>query len=139
MGTRSNIGLINTDGTIETIYTHWDGYPEWVGVILAMNYKNDEQVKTLLSFGDRSSLYGTPTAEGSYGEKGEDCPSEKWASFAEYDKAPKKGAEFVYLFQGGTWYIYEVADDYTLAYIGVISNIKVDLDTSEKLELPTGV
>ena len=50
------------------------------------------------------------------------------------DKAPKSGAEFVYLYQNGTWFIYETADDDTLAYKGVISNIKVEFDTTGSLD-----
>lgn len=138
MGTRSNIGLVNTDGSIETIYTHWDGYPEFVGVQLAFNYKDEETVKELLGFGDRSSLRGAPSAKDSYAERGEVVPAKKWASFDEYYKGDKAGAEFVYLFQNGTWFIYSVNfEDESIDYVGVISGIKVTLDTTQKLELPT--
>lgn len=136
MGTRSNIGIVNENGSIETIYCHWDGYPEWVGVILAMNYKDAETVKELISFGDRSSLHATPTFKDAYVyTQNARIETAKYASFEEYDQADKAGAEFVYLFQNGTWFIYETADDYTLAYKGVISNIKVEFDTTAKLEL----
>ena len=106
MGTRSNIGIVNQDGSVESIYCHWDGYPEHVGVVLAKWYR-EEQVRTLLELGDRSSLHPEPTVKDSYGERGEVCPSRKNASIYEYAKSDKAGAEFVYLFKDGEWHVYE--------------------------------
>lgn len=138
MGTRSNIGLVNSDGSIETIYTHWDGYPEYVGVQLALNYKDEETVKALLGFGDRSSLRGAPSAQDSYAERGEVVPATKWESFDAYYKGDKAGAEFVYLFKDGEWYIYSVNwEDESLTHKGVISRIHVEIDVTKVLELPT--
>jgi hypothetical protein len=56
MGTRSNIGLIEKDNTVEMVYCHWDGYPENNGKILLENYPNEAKVRHLLSFGNASSL-----------------------------------------------------------------------------------
>ena len=135
MGTRSNIGIVKENGSIETIYCHWDGYPEWVGVQLALNYKDVETVKELISYGDRSSLNATPDFKDAYVyTQNAKIQTGKYASFEEYDKAPKSGIEFVYLYQNGTWFIYETADDDTLVYKGVISNIKVEFDTSASLD-----
>lgn len=56
MSTRSNIGVRNLDGTIEYIYCHYDGYPEYNGKILAEYYTNINRVKELLKLGDLSVL-----------------------------------------------------------------------------------
>lgn len=48
MGTRSNIGILYADGSVETIYCHWDGYFENNGLILYENYNSSELVKKLL-------------------------------------------------------------------------------------------
>ena len=40
MGTRSKIGILRRDGTVDHIYCHWDGYPEHNGVILFNDYSN---------------------------------------------------------------------------------------------------
>ena len=56
MSTRSNIGIINRDGTIEMIYCQSDGYPSWNGRILLENYSNEDKVRALLALGDISSL-----------------------------------------------------------------------------------
>lgn len=56
MSTRSNIGVRNLDGTVEYIYCHYDGYPEYNGKILAEYYTNINRVNELLKLGDLSVL-----------------------------------------------------------------------------------
>ena len=56
MGTRSNIGIVNTDKSITSIYCHWDGYPEYVGKILLNHYITSDRVNKLMQLGDLSSL-----------------------------------------------------------------------------------
>lgn len=54
MATRSNIGIEREDGTVETIYCHWDGYPDHQGPILSKF--GWEEVEDLLDLGDLSIL-----------------------------------------------------------------------------------
>jgi hypothetical protein len=56
MATRSTIAQLNKDGTITSIYCHWDGYPEGVGSVLDNHYNTDEMVDKLLNIGDISTL-----------------------------------------------------------------------------------
>ena len=56
MATRSNIGILNEDGTITAIYCHWDGYPEGVGTTLVNHYQDEDKVRELLSLGSISIL-----------------------------------------------------------------------------------
>jgi hypothetical protein len=56
MATRSRIGIINEDGTVTSVYCHWDGYPSHHGRILRDHYDTDTSIRELLSFGDLSSL-----------------------------------------------------------------------------------
>jgi hypothetical protein len=56
MATRSNIGLLNPDGTITGIYCHWDGYPNHQMPILENHYDTLEKVITLLALGNLSFL-----------------------------------------------------------------------------------
>ena len=60
MGTRSRIGIRNADGTITSIYCHWDGYPAYNGRILLENYKDKETVLALMKLGDMSFLGRNP-------------------------------------------------------------------------------
>ena len=56
MATRSTIGVLNGDGSVTSIYCHWDGYPEYNGHLLAEHYTSDEKIATLMALGDLSSL-----------------------------------------------------------------------------------
>lgn len=56
MATRSNIGILNEDGTVTAIYCHWDGYPEGVGLTLVNHYQDEDRVRELLSLGSISYL-----------------------------------------------------------------------------------
>ena len=57
MSTRSRIGYVLSDDSIVSVYHHWDGYPEWLGVILNKHYNTDEAVRELIDGGDMSSCY----------------------------------------------------------------------------------
>lgn len=56
MGTRSRIGILEPDGSVTSIYTHWDGYPSHHGPILRDNYATEENVRALIALGDLSVL-----------------------------------------------------------------------------------
>lgn len=106
MGTRSNIGMKQEDGTIKAIYCHWDGYPEHVGATLAKYYKTPEMVEALLNLGDISSLASTleETARNAFATTSErglpvnvpeiHANEEEWMEFAS-----DQSAEYIYLFQ----------------------------------------
>ena len=56
MGTRSRIGLLNEDGSITSIYCHWDGYVSNNGDILLKSYKDTDKIQELMELGNLSSL-----------------------------------------------------------------------------------
>jgi hypothetical protein len=56
MGTRSRIAIEKNDGTVTSIYCHWDGYPDHNGRILVENYTDRAKVEELIALGDLSSL-----------------------------------------------------------------------------------
>jgi len=56
MSTRSNIGILNSDKSVNLIYCHWDGYPSHNGKILLKHYTTTAKVRALLKLGDISSL-----------------------------------------------------------------------------------
>lgn len=56
MATRSRIGIQNEDGTVLSIYSHWDGYPEHNGQILHDHYQDRAKVEKLIALGSISSL-----------------------------------------------------------------------------------
>jgi hypothetical protein len=56
MATRSTIALEYADGTVDCIYSHWDGYLEGVGSILLDHYCDPFVVQQLMDTGSISSL-----------------------------------------------------------------------------------
>jgi hypothetical protein len=63
MATRSHIGVQNSDGSVDAIYAHWDGYPSYNGKILRDHYSPDAEaddprakIYALIALGDISSL-----------------------------------------------------------------------------------
>ena len=56
MATRSHIGVRNTDGTVDYIYCHFDGYPSHNGKILIDHYADMDKVNALMKLGDLSIL-----------------------------------------------------------------------------------
>ena len=73
MSTRSRIGLELKDGSVLSVYHHWDGYPEWLGKKLVENYNTRESVAELIDGGDMSVCLdedGNPNPE-YYNQKGE--------------------------------------------------------------------
>jgi hypothetical protein len=72
MATRSRIGIQNDDGSVTSVYCHWDGYPEHNGDILVMHYKEREKVQKLINLGSLSTLapeVDAPQGEGHSYEK----------------------------------------------------------------------
>ena len=56
MATRSKIAIEDQDGTVRSIYCHWDGYPSHHGPILLEHYTTQEKVESLIALGSISSL-----------------------------------------------------------------------------------
>ena len=54
MATRSRIGLRLADDSILSVYHHWDGYPQWLGVTLKAKFNTFDKVAELLDGGDIS-------------------------------------------------------------------------------------
>jgi hypothetical protein len=122
MGTRSTIGFANSNGAVQGIYCHWDGYPEYNGQILRDHYKTADRVLKLIKLGDLSSLgpkigkkhdfmnkgdTGWCTAYGrDRGETG--CEAQMYTDEAEFLQ-DDRGQDYTYLFKDGTWYCWDCA------------------------------
>lgn len=115
MSTRSRVGLELADGSILSIYSHYDGYPEWAGRILRTHYNTREKVAALIDGGDVSCLWTDDrwdnSGDGSYGPnyysyRGDDCPPRHDANLIEY---VGDGEEYAYLYTlNGEWVCYDL-------------------------------
>lgn len=113
--------MMNEDGSITSVYCHWDGYPSHNGVILEKNYQDPEKIKTLMSLGDLSSLEKKLVPEGNvvhtfddpadgvcvfYGrdrkQNGTDCRvSANMKEFVEMSG----WCDYCYIFEAGVWFV----------------------------------
>ena len=116
MSTRSRIGLELSDGSIISIYNHFDGYKEFTGVKLVENFNTLDKVKELIDMGDISCLWTNvgwnqetleETGPLPYSSRGEDCPPRLDADLAEY-LLPDNSEEFAYVFRNGEWVCYDM-------------------------------
>lgn len=56
MSTNATVSIVNKDGTVHSIYNHWDGYPSYLGRILKTYYKSENRVRDLIGMGDASVI-----------------------------------------------------------------------------------
>ena len=99
MSTRSNIAIKRKNGTVDSIYCHWDGYLSYNGKILLEHYQDVNKINKLIELGDISSLNKEvePTKEHTYDnpqegvtiaykrDRGEDNADKRvWNSLTEY-------------------------------------------------------
>ena len=117
MATRSRIGIELKNGSVLSVYHHWDGYPEWLGRILNTHYNTRQKVAELIDGGDMSSCWtedrwNSETKAQEYGpqyysQRGDNCPPRLDADLAEY-LLPDNSEEFAYIFRNGEWVCYNM-------------------------------
>ena len=61
MSTRSRIGILLPDDSILSVYHHFDGYPEWLGVTLEEHFNSYEKASELIDGGNICLLYTSPS------------------------------------------------------------------------------
>lgn len=128
MSTRSEIGIQNKNGVIESIYCHWDGYLAHNGLILYLYYNTEEKVRELIKNGDLSSLseniepdknrehsFNNPKEDVCvyYHRDREECWEQVKPSRTDNIKSWKKNLEkncqdYGYLFKNGKWYFLDL-------------------------------
>jgi hypothetical protein len=108
MATRSRIAIENQDGTVTSIYCHWDGGIGTNGERLSQNYTTTELVSGLIELGNISSLgESTKDTVAFARDRGEDFKQ------TTYDDVPTlfedgfdSGVQFVYCFiKDGFWLV----------------------------------
>lgn len=133
MATRAMIGMIRDDGTVRAIYSHWDGYPAHVGMLLHRFYQTDAAVKELLDCGDVSSLGPTLDETTFYNElRIEGAPVHYYAeseakTFADVTEAVRYydecWCEYFYTFEDGIWWV-RAGEGPARSLVGVIEDLR---------------
>ena len=123
MSTNARIGIKLEDGSILSAYHHWDGYPEWLGVVLKTRFETKEKVAELIDGGNMSSCWSDnvydydkqqfvkrdPQPE-YYGGDSE-APHHN-VSFQRFLDDTKAGEEFLYFFGPQGWKAFSVEPVY---------------------------
>ena len=106
MATRSRIGLQLADGAILSVYHHWDGYPQWLGVTLNEKFNTRDKVAELIDGGDISCCDSDTDWDRKecephvlyYNARGERTEPRLDLNFDDYVENPANDAEYVYIF-----------------------------------------
>jgi len=122
MATRSTIAMRLEDGSVRSVYCHFDGYPDGVGATLREHYTNAAKIEQLLDLGDLSVLdveigekvdfNGRPEGQCLFygrdrGETGINARTHadenEWLGY-------RKGnaCEYGYLWNGAWWVVYKI-------------------------------
>ena len=127
MATRSRIGLRLKDESILSVYHHWDGYPQWLGVTLNEKFNTKDKVAELIDGGDMSSCDSNDdwdrkelgeTAPLYYNDRGDNTEPRLDINFDDYVNNSNAGEEFVYVFlpEDNKWECYEINHSYDENY-----------------------
>jgi hypothetical protein len=109
-GTRGQFGIIDKRGNIQSVYTHYDSYPEYMLPIIKRHYKTSKQAKEVIAKGDNSGLDKLDDMN-FYGDNRAPMSGKK-SNIDSYVKlaADEGGAEFIYLYDESDkkWYMVDV-------------------------------
>ena len=139
MATRSRIGLQLADGNILSVYHHWDGYPQWLGVTLNKKFNTREKVAELIDGGDISccdsdsdwNLNKVENHVQYYNDRGDNTEPRLDSNFDDY---VKQGEEYAYVFTlDHVWECYAIDRNYDDDYNVVGVNVKAETIPSEEV------
>jgi hypothetical protein len=120
MSTRSRLGIVNDDGTITSIYVHYDGYLDHHGPILLESYNTRERVLKLMRLGDLSVLRNNIGEKHSFDDDYDIADKNKWctaygrdrheegveaAMFKDVKSFQQAFEEYNYLFLNNVWFV----------------------------------
>ena len=133
MSTNARIGLGLADGSVLSVYHHWDGYPEWLGRILNQEYNTKEKVAELLDGGNMSSCWSDNVYDYDKQEFVKRDPQPEYyggdneaprldVNFDEFAKNSNSCEEFLYIYNG-EWEAFAINQKYDENHKIVDTNI----------------
>jgi hypothetical protein len=114
MATRSRIAIENQDGSVISVYCHWDGHIETNGVILNQYYNTKEKVEELIALCNLSSLDKTLETTVAYArDRGEDSHQATYSNVEElFEDGFGDIVEYIYCFtKSGQWLVGTLESD----------------------------
>lgn len=112
MATRSRLGIQLKNGSVLSVYHHWDGYPSGLGNHLVENYDTHQKVAELIDGGDMSTCMGKEGIE-YYANRGdEDVQPQISDNLKQYLNLTKEcWGEYAYVFINGKWKCFVTTSD----------------------------
>jgi len=105
MSTRSTISIKNDDGSIDSVYCHFDGHPDSNGNKLLDNYDTEDKARELINLGDISSLGETiEETEDYYRMRGDPINISHYKP-NEIQEYLNDSQDYNYLFDDGMWWV----------------------------------
>ena len=98
-GTHSHVGIIEPNGKITSVYTHYDGYPENMKPAIKHHFKSDKDVKNYIKKGGATGIYKDKEVDRYYGSGGS-VANGRVNNISDYmQQADEKGgADWIYLY-----------------------------------------
>ena len=125
MATRSRIGIQLADDSVLSVYCHWDGYPDFVGVKLQQHFNTREKVAELIDGGDISCLWTNVDWQNNtlpttgplyYSSRGETRLPRHDNNMTEY--LTQDAEEYAYLYTtDGEWLCYDTCQWHDVTYL----------------------
>ena len=131
MSTRARIGILLPDDSILSVYHHYDGYPEWLGVTLKEQYNTYEKASELIDGGNMGCCYSDSEYDAETGEHidvepratyyggKEEAPTLS-KNFDEFTKIDS-WQEYSYVFVKDRWEGYAIKQNYDENYEEIVS------------------
>lgn len=123
MSIPASISIMNSDCSLDTIYNHWNGYPDGLGETLIDYYITEDKVRELIALGNVSyvgrKLKPTTSNHSFYNPEGDVTvalgvtawqPNKEAIHFDTFEDYCKSNMiqEYNYIFNRSQWYIYTV-------------------------------
>ena len=116
MATHSRIALQLTEDSFLSVYHHWDGYPQWLGVTLNKKFNTRDKVAELIDGGDISccdsdtdwNLEKVENHVQYYNDRGEKTEPRLDLNDGDFFV---NNEEYAYIFDDGEWLCYDLDAD----------------------------
>ena len=143
MATRSRIALQLNENAFLSVYHHWDGYPEWLGVTLKKKFNTREKVAEAIDGGDISCIASDNTWDINekvdehilyYNDRGDNTEPRLDLNFDDYAANATAGEEYLYVFTlDHQWECYAIDQTYNEDYSEIIDTNIVPREIPEEI------
>ena len=143
MATRSRIALQLNEDAFLSVYHHWDGYPQWLGVTLKKKFNTREKVAEAIDGGDISCIASDNTWDINekvdehilyYNDRGDNTEPRLDLNFDDYAANATAGEEYLYVFTlDHQWECYAIDQTYNEDYSEIIDTNIVPREIPEEI------